>query len=72
MANDEQTDDDVETVQHLVDSYISNPRTIILAVVQASNDIADQGIIQKSRQFGKKGQRTVEIITKPDLINIGN
>lgn len=71
VANDEQTDDAVETVQYLVDSYISNPRTIVLAVVQASNDIANQGIIQKSRRFDKRGQHTVGIITKPDLINIG-
>ena len=71
VANEEQTDDDVETVQNLVDSYVSNPRTIILAVVQASNDIANQGIIQKSRRFDKKGLRTVGIITKPDLINTG-
>lgn len=71
VANEEQTDDDVETVQSLVDSYVANPRTIILAVVQASNDIANQGIIQKSRRFDKKGQRTVGIITKPDLINAG-
>lgn len=71
VANEEQTDEDVDTVQHNVDTYVSNPRTIILAVVQASNDIANQGIIQKSRRFDKKGQRTVGIITKPDLINVG-
>jgi GTPase SAR1 family protein len=71
VANEEQTDHDVETVQTLVDSYVANTRTIILAVVQASNDIANQSIIQKSRRFDKKGQRTVGIITKPDLINIG-
>ncbi len=71
VANEEQTEEDVQTVQHLVDSYVANPRTIILAVVQANNDIANQGIIQKSRRFDKAGQRTVGIITKPDLINAG-
>jgi hypothetical protein len=40
-------------------------------VVQAGNDIANQPIIQKSRSFDKGGQRTVGIITKPDLINAG-
>jgi len=39
--------------------------------VQASNDIANQGIIQKSRRFDKQGQLTVGITTKPDLINTG-
>lgn len=38
VANDEQTEDDVRTVQGLVDSYVANLRTIILAVVQANND----------------------------------
>ncbi|EXJ73554.1 uncharacterized protein A1O5_03315 [Cladophialophora psammophila CBS 110553] len=72
VPNEEQTDDDVETVHRLVDSYISNPRTIILAVVQAGNDIANQSIIKKSRQFDPDGERTVGIITKPDLINQGS
>ncbi|KAL8838823.1 MAG: hypothetical protein Q9170_001978 [Blastenia crenularia] len=71
VPNDEQTEGDVQTVQSMVDSYVANPRTIILAVVQASNDIANQGIIQKSRHFDKSGQRTVGVITKPDLINRG-
>ncbi len=39
VANDEQTEDDVRTVQELVDSYVANSRTIILAVIQANNDI---------------------------------
>jgi hypothetical protein len=71
VPNEEQTELDVQTVHNLVDSYVANPRTIILAVVQAGNDIANQAIIQKSRSFDKGGQRTVGIITKPDLINAG-
>ncbi|KAK4998476.1 hypothetical protein LTR66_002294 [Elasticomyces elasticus] len=54
-ANEEQTEDDVRMVQKLVDTYITNPRTIILAVVQANNNIANQGIIQKSRRVYKAG-----------------
>lgn len=71
VASEEQTEEDVQTVHKIVDSYVSNPRTIILAVVQATNDIANQGIIQKSKVWDKTGQRTVGIITKPDLINQG-
>ncbi|KAI6787796.1 hypothetical protein KC357_g9181 [Hortaea werneckii] len=54
-----------------LDSYVQNIRAIILAVVQASNDIANQSIIQKSKRFDQTGGRTVGIITKPDLVNIG-
>lgn len=63
--------EDMQTVKHLVDSYLESSRTIILAVVPASNDIDTQGIIQRARRFDKAGLRTVRIITKPDLINKG-
>ena len=63
--------EDMQTVEHLVDSYLESSRTIILAVVPASNDIDTQGIIQRARRFDKAGVRTVGIITKPDLINKG-
>jgi GTPase SAR1 family protein len=72
VPNEEQTEDDVDTVHRLVDQYLKNPRTIILAVVQAGNDIANQSIIRKSRKFDVDGERTVGIITKPDLINEGS
>jgi GTPase SAR1 family protein len=71
VPNDEQDDNDVDTVHALVDSYIANPRTIILAVVQAGNDISNQPIIKKSKKFDKDGERTIGVITKPDLINDG-
>ncbi len=68
---EEQVDDDMETVHRLVDSYVEKPLTIILAVVQAGNDIANQSDIRKSKLFDKAGQRRVGIITKPDLIDEG-
>jgi hypothetical protein len=71
VPNDEQDDNDVETVHALVDSYVANPRTIILAVVQAGNDISNQPIVKKSKRFDKNGERTIGVITKPDLINDG-
>ncbi|KAF3938769.1 Dynamin-2 [Dactylella cylindrospora] len=71
VANDEQTSEDVELVGDLVDRYIESPRTIIIAIVQASNDIANQRIIQKAQHFDTEGDRTVGVITKPDLINEG-
>ncbi|KAK3696625.1 hypothetical protein LTR37_017878 [Vermiconidia calcicola] len=70
VASEVQTEEDVITVHRMVNSYVEKPRTIILAVVQASNDIANQSIIKKSKEYDKNGQRTVGIITKPDLINV--
>ena len=71
VPTEEQTQDDLRTVHDLVNSYLEKSRTIILAVVQASNDIANQAIIQKAKSFDVAGERTIGIITKPDLINKG-
>ncbi|KDN69483.1 putative interferon-induced GTP-binding protein Mx2 [Colletotrichum sublineola] len=60
VESEEQTKRDVEIVHRLVESYIRSPRTIILAVVQAGNDIANQPIITKARDFDVDGLRTLE------------
>ncbi|EWC48887.1 hypothetical protein DRE_00192 [Drechslerella stenobrocha 248] len=71
VSNAEQTVEDVRLVEKLVDDYIESSRTIIIAIVQAGNDIANQRIIQKAQQVDINGERTVGVITKPDLINEG-
>lgn len=63
--------DDNQIVESLVDAYLESSRTIILAVVPASSDIETQTIMRKARHFDTEGERTVGIITKPDLINEG-
>ncbi|EFY88024.1 dynamin GTPase, putative [Metarhizium acridum CQMa 102] len=71
VSSEEQTDEDVEAVYDMVTSYLQSSRTIILAVLQAGNDMANQPIIKLARKQDPQGQRTVGIITKPDLINEG-
>ncbi|EEP82059.1 conserved hypothetical protein [Uncinocarpus reesii 1704] len=71
ISVDETGGEDVKLVESLVDWYLQSSRTIILAVVQATNDIVIEPIIQRARHFDKSGQRTVGIITKSDLINKG-
>ncbi|KAH9235872.1 hypothetical protein K456DRAFT_1944452 [Colletotrichum gloeosporioides 23] len=71
VANEEQSEADVEAVHSMVRRYLQSTRTIILAVIQAGNDVANQGIIKIAREYDLDGQRTVGIITKPDLINAG-
>jgi len=70
--NKSQSRTDVELVSQLVDSYIKNKRTIILAVVTAKNDYANQIILQRARQFDPTGDRTLGIITKPDTLHTGS
>lgn len=71
VANDEQSEEDVDAVHDMVNTYLQSSRTIILAVLQAGNDMANQPIIKLARKHDPDGQRTVGIITKPDLINEG-
>ncbi|KAF5120275.1 Interferon-induced GTP-binding protein Mx [Metarhizium anisopliae] len=71
VANEEQAEEDIQAVHDMVAAYLESSRTIILAVLQASNDMANQAIIKLARRHDPDGQRTVGIITKPDLINEG-
>lgn len=68
------SDADVELVAEITNHYISQPRTICLAVVSATNDAANQPILRKVRQIGidPQGDRTLGIITKPDKLSAGS
>jgi hypothetical protein len=48
---------------------MQNPRTIILAVVSAKNDAANQIILSLFKKIDHKDARTLEIITKPDCMS---
>jgi GTPase SAR1 family protein len=63
---------DVELVREITDRYISQPRTICLAVVSATNDYANQPILTKVRKVDPEGERTLGIITKPDRVPAGS
>ncbi|KAF4475542.1 Dynamin-A [Colletotrichum fructicola Nara gc5] len=69
VESDEQSTEDIDAVHRLVETYMESHRTIILAVAQAGNDVANQPVIRKSRKYDPHGLRTIGIITKPDLIN---
>lgn len=63
-----QTAQDVDLVTVLVKSYMTNPRSIILAVVSAKNDFANQIVLKRAREVDPEGLRTLGIITKPDTL----
>jgi hypothetical protein len=63
-----QTKADITIVQSLIKEYIANERTILLAVVSAKNDYANQVILQKCRDIDEDGHRTLGIITKTDTL----
>jgi GTPase SAR1 family protein len=67
--NKSQSKEDVELVRDLVKEYITEPRTIILAVISAKNDYANQVILRRCREVDPDGSRTLGIITKPDSLD---
>jgi len=67
-ATKSSTEADKALIFSLVEEYMQNPRTIILAVVSAKNDVANQIVLNLARKVDQKGSRTLGIITKPDCI----
>ncbi|KAI3391645.1 hypothetical protein diail_7013 [Diaporthe ilicicola] len=66
------SDADVAMVADITDHYIKQPRTICLAVISATNDAANQPILQRVRKFDPHGDRTLGVITKPDQLSAGS
>ena len=68
----QQSAEDVQLVSSLVRSYMANTRSIILAVVSAKNDRANQIVTKLARDVDPTGVRTLGIITKPDTLRVGS
>ncbi|OAQ59617.1 interferon-induced GTP-binding protein Mx [Pochonia chlamydosporia 170] len=67
VANRDQSDADIQTIEALSDRYMKSSRTIILAVIGGNNDYVQAPILKKARQFDPKGSRTIGVLTKPDM-----
>ncbi|KAI6871030.1 hypothetical protein KC343_g5239 [Hortaea werneckii] len=70
--NKMQTKEDVDLIHGLVDDYLKEKRTIIMAVVSAKNDYANQIILKKCKDIDPEGHRTLGVITKPDFLEEGS
>jgi interferon-induced GTP-binding protein Mx1 len=62
----------IEQVNRLIKSFLVDKRTIILAVVPANQDIATVDILERAQSVDPKGERTIGVLTKTDLIGPGN
>lgn len=60
-----QTSAYVLLVLSIVQSYMADPRNIILAVVSAKDDYGNQVVTKLAMDVDFKGYRTLVIITKP-------
>ncbi|RSL77183.1 hypothetical protein CEP51_009304 [Fusarium floridanum] len=61
------TKEDIDLVKDMVRNYIRESRTIILAVVPCTGDIANQKILTLAKEVDPEGKRTLGVLTKPDL-----
>ncbi|KAJ4367197.1 hypothetical protein N0V83_007727 [Neocucurbitaria cava] len=62
---------DIQLVRNMVRGYMDNPRSVMLAVVPASIDLATQEILELAAEVDIHGDRTLGVLTKPDLVDRG-
>jgi hypothetical protein len=58
-----------EQIENLVISYIKQPRTIVIAVMQAKTDLETDLGLALIKKHDMDGKRTIGVLTKPDLMN---
>lgn len=62
----------VDLVKEVVQCYMIDPRSVILAIVSAENDFANEAVLKLARASDPKGYRTLGVITKPDKLHPGS
>lgn len=65
------TKEDVSMVKEMVLGYMRNPRSVMLTVVPENVDIATQEIVEMARELDPSANRTLGVLTKPDLVDKG-
>ncbi|KAJ3425736.1 dynamin related protein 1 isoform a [Anaeramoeba flamelloides] len=60
-----------EQIRSLVSSYIKNPNSIILAISEATVDIANSEALKLAKKYDPEGIRTLGVLTKLDLMDRG-
>lgn len=61
----------IATVDALLDYYLRQTETVILAVIPANQDIATIDILERASKFDPSGSRTIGVLTKLDLVDKG-
>ncbi|KAI7090264.1 hypothetical protein KC356_g1716 [Hortaea werneckii] len=60
--------EDMLISHELVEMYIRDERTIILAIISATNDLVNQNVTEKTQKVDPEGKRTLGVITKADAV----
>ncbi|KAK1533065.1 interferon-induced GTP-binding protein Mx1 [Colletotrichum costaricense] len=61
------TNNDIAIVRNIVNRYIKDQRTIILAVIPCNVDASTQEALTLAKEVDPEGLRTIGVLTKPDL-----
>ncbi|KAL8303408.1 hypothetical protein RB600_007045 [Gaeumannomyces tritici] len=67
-----QSVEDVKTVERMVRNAMARPRSIVLAVVSASNEFNNQEVTELARELDPSRVRTLGLITEPDKLDEGS
>jgi replication fork clamp-binding protein CrfC len=51
--------------------YCSDPKTIILCVIPANQDLSTSDGLKLAKEWDTKGERTIGVITKIDIMDKG-
>ncbi|KAI0970580.1 P-loop containing nucleoside triphosphate hydrolase protein [Xylaria arbuscula] len=71
-ATEDQTLEDKEVVEEITEHYMTQEKSIILAVVAANNNLANQKVVNAALAHDPTKERTLGVITKPDLAGLGS
>ncbi|ETO60177.1 hypothetical protein F444_21600 [Phytophthora nicotianae P1976] len=61
----------IPRVRQMVDRYMKQERTVIIAVVPANVDMHNTEILQAAQEADPNGTRTIAVVTKMDLVDTG-
>lgn len=71
VATGDQPADIEDQIRSMCMQYIKNPNAIILSVTSANTDLANSDALKMAREVDPKGDRTVGVLTKIDLMDPG-
>ncbi|RYH22018.1 hypothetical protein EON65_19820 [archaeon] len=61
----------ISAVDAMLGEFMEQSETIILAVIPANQDIATIDVLERAHQYDPNGERTIGVLTKPDLVDKG-
>merc|ERR1719188_771046 len=67
MSGTDQVEDIEKVTRDMTLHYIQDPRTIILAVIPANQDVAVADALQLAKRVDPQGMRSIGVITKIDI-----